>query len=493
MRNNLILKLMGAFLLIIAIGGGVISFLMPRATRNAFQLYSTRSNQVYARQLVPVFSEHYLQNNGWQNVEQFILSESLLQAMPGMMGNGMGKNQNRNNTQELNSTNGMGMQGMELRFILADENGLVIVDTLNEMTEKQISESDLQNGAAIMVNNQLAGTLIVSQANFAQRNTLAGDFLSSVNKAIFSSAGIAGIIALFLGGILFFQITSPLRQLKNAATRIASGDLTQRVNIHTQDEFGELGKTFNSMAESLENAELQRRQLTADIAHELRTPLTAIQATLEGIQDGVLPFNEEQTAALYSESLLLNRLVGDLRQVSLADAGQLKLDFHKTDVSVLLRQVIEHSKTQSDQKGIVVFADIQPDIPLIYLDADRITQVLNNLIRNSLMYTPEGGTITIQAKLNPAQDFLEISVQDSGTGIDPADLLRVFDRFYRADKSRARLSGGSGLGLTIVKNFVEAHGGNVYAESPVYFDENQTGYGTRIYFTLPIEPRSKIN
>ena len=486
MRNNLIQKLMGAFLLVIAIGGGVIFFLMTRATRDAFQLYSTRSNQVYARRLAPDFADYYSQNNGWKNIEQFILSESLLQAMPGTMGNGMGKNQNRDDFQELNDTNGIWMQGMELRYLLVDENGMVIVDSLNEMAGKKISESDQQYGAAISVNDQLVGTLIVSQANFLQRNTLAGDFLSSVNKAIFSSAGIAGIIALLLGGILFFQITSPLRQLKSAAARIASGDLTQRVHIRTRDEFGDLGKTFNTMAESLENAEVQRRHLTADIAHELRTPLTAIQATLEGIQDGVLPFNEEQAAALYSESLLLNRLVGDLRQVSLADAGQLKLDLHEADINTLIRQVIEHSKTQSDQKGIIFSVDIQTGIPLIELDDDRIKQVLSNLIRNSLMYTPSGGKIIIQAKMKPSQGFLEISVQDSGTGINPADLPHIFDRFYRADESRARLNGGSGLGLAIVKNFVEAHGGNVYADSPVFFDTDRTGYGTRIYFTLPI-------
>jgi signal transduction histidine kinase len=148
--------------------------------------------------------------------------------------------------------------------------------------------------------------------------------------------------------------------------------------------------------------------------------------------------------------------------------------------------VIEHSKTQSDQKGIIFSVDIQTGIPLIELDDDRIKQVLGNLIRNSLMYTPSGGKIIIQAKMKPSQGFLEISVQDSGTGIDPADLPHIFDRFYRADESRARLNGGSGLGLAIVKNFVEAHGGNVYADSPVFFDTDRTGYGTRIYFTLPI-------
>ncbi len=189
-------------------------------------------------------------------------------------------------------------------------------------------------------------------------NTPAQEFLASVNKAIASSAVIAGVIALILGALLFMQIIAPLRQLKQAAAAIASGDLDQRVAIKSHDEFGELGQTFNHMAESLASIETQRRHLVADVAHELRTPLAAIQGTLEGIQDGVLPLDEEQISALYSETMLLNRLVGDLKLLSLAEAGQLKLERQPTPPGAFIQQVVERAKPQGDQKNIRLETDL---------------------------------------------------------------------------------------------------------------------------------------
>ena len=189
-----------------------------------------------------------------------------------------------------------------------------------------------------------------------------------MNKAIISSAGIAGAIAILLGSILFLQIISPIRKLKAAAMKISGGDLNQRVDIRTQDEFGELGKTFNKMAESLLTAEVQRRHLTADIAHELRTPLTAMQGTLEGIQDGILPFSKEQIAVLYSETLLLNRLVNDLRLISLSETGQLKLDFSEINIEELVKQVIDQIKPQADQK--------ESQSSMIFKEKRRLLQTL---------------------------------------------------------------------------------------------------------------------
>jgi signal transduction histidine kinase len=486
MRNSLIFKLMGAFLLVIAIGALVISVLTSLATRNAFNLYTTRSGQIWAQQLAPQLADYYTQKQSWQGVDvviQDIIGQFPHNGTGTMMGQGRGPGAGG---QFAGGGMMAGMYSMGERLFLADAQGIVVIDTQNELTGQQIPSTQLKNGAPILVDNQLVGTIIVTPNNIATSGTLAGEFLASVNQAIVSSVVAAGILALILGAILSFQITAPLRQLKKAASAIAHGDLSQRVKISSRDELGELGQTFNHMAESLANAETQRQHLVADVAHELRTPLAAIQGTLEGMQDGVLPLDAEQIATLHSETILLNRLVGDLRLLSLAEAGQLKLERQETEPSGFIQQVVERAKSQANQRNIRLETDVPAKLPDIWIDSDRITQVLNNLISNALRYTPEGGTITIRATFPPGEGSLRVSVADTGAGIDPENLPYVFDRFYRADKSRTRSSGGSGLGLAIVKQLVEAHGGSVLAESPIFQGENQEGFGTKISFTLPI-------
>jgi signal transduction histidine kinase len=479
MRNSLIFKLMGAFLLVIAIGALVISALVSQATQNAFTIYTTRNGQAWAQRLAPVLADYYSQNGSWQNVGA-VLQDGLVRIDPSgmMMGNGQGSGRG------LGFRAGAGMMGQ--RLVLADRQGIVVGDTQDEWIGKQISPAEMKNGEPVTLNNDLVGTLLVTPNNIAGTGTPAGEFLASVQQSIITSVVIAGIIALILGAVLFFQITAPLRELKKAAASIAHGDLNQRVAIHSHDELGELGQTFNHMAESLADAETQRQHLVADVAHELRTPLAAIQATLEGMQDGVLPLDDEQVAALYTETMLLNRLVGDLKLLSLAEAGQLKLERQETEPDILIQQIVDRVKTQADQKNVYLKTDLQADLPVIWMDSDRITQVLNNLISNSLRYTPEGGTITVQAAFHTDGNSIYISVVDTGAGIDPENLPYVFDRFYRADKSRTRSSGGSGLGLAIVKQLVEAHGGYVLAESPIFQSDNQKVFGTKISFALPI-------
>jgi len=473
MRNSLIFKLVGAFLLVIAIGSLVIYFITTQVTRRAFSLYSTRSGQVWGQRLALELADYYSQNQGWQGVA-FILQTGTSQAgMHGMnagQGHGMG-----------GSGNAGVMTGMGLRLVLADKDGTVVSDTLGELTGTPLTMDELNGGTPIMAGGTRVGTLIVTSEGLSNSSTLAGRFLASVNRGIIGSAIIAGVIALLLGAALFLQITSPLRKLEKAAAAIASGDLEQRVDIRSKDELGSLGAAFNRMAESLQMAETQRRHLVADVAHELRTPLAAIQATLEGMQDGILPLDEAQVAALYAETMLLNRMAGDLKLLSLAEAGQLKLERAAADLPRLVRQVIERTAAQAGQKDVRLESDLAAHLPPAWVDSDRITQVLNNLLSNALRYTPPGGSIVVKAALSAPGGPLELSVSDSGPGIDPQDLPHVFDRFYRADRSRARTSGGTGLGLAIVRQLVEAHGGRVWAESPIHPQG-----GTRIVFTLPL-------
>jgi signal transduction histidine kinase len=489
MRNSLIFKLMGAFLLVIAIGALVITILVSQATQSAFNLYTTRSGQVWAQRLAPALADYYSNSGSWQGVDAFLQSGNTVINPPGMMVNGPGQGKGLRAGQQP----GGGMMGvLGQRLILVDGQGIVVSDTQDVLTGKQISSAVLKNGTPITVNNNLVGTLIITPNDFPGSGTPAGDFLASVNQAIINSVVIAGIIALALGAALFFQITAPLRQLKKAARAIADGDLSQRVNIRSRDELGELGQTFNYMSESLSKAETQRQHLLADVAHELRTPLAAIQGTLEGMQDGILPKDEEQLAALHAEAILLNRLIGDLRLLSLAEAGQLTLERQEISPGEYIQQVAERIKPQADQKKVTLELDIQKYLPHLWVDSDRIAQVLNNLIGNALRYTPQGGIIKVSAVSSGSVDqTVQVSVSDNGPGIELEALPFIFDRFYRADKSRTRSSGGSGLGLAIVKQLVEAHGGKVAAASPVFKGEDGREYGAKISFTIPVTKKPK--
>lgn len=482
MRNSILLKLMGAFLLVIAIGALVILWMSNRATQNAFNLYTTRNGQAWAQQLAPTYADYYAQNGGWQGVDS-LLQTGLIGVNPtGMMngshGNGMGSGygQGRGPGPGAGMMNGMGQ-----RLILADAQGKVIGDTQGELEGRVLSAAQLANGAPLNAGGETVGTLIVTPSQVTGTADPAAEFLSSVNRSVLTAVFVAGGIAVILAAILLLQITAPLRQLKKAAQSIARGDLSQRVLVGSHDEFGEVSLAFNQMAESLSKAEDQRRQMIADVAHELRTPLTVIQANLEGMQDGVIPTDINQLNALHAETILLSRLIADLRLLSLAEAGELNLERQATDLAELVQRLVERNSSQAQQKGVNLEADIQPELPHVFVDADRIAQVLNNLVGNALRYTPAGGKITIQVALNHSNSKeVQLSVTDTGPGIAPDALPYVFDRFYRADKSRARSSGGSGLGLAIVKQLVEAHGGTIKAVSPVF----EGGYGTRFSFNL---------
>ena len=474
MRSSLIFKLMGAFLLVIAIGAVVISLLTSQATQSAFNLYTTRSGQAWAQSLAPVLADYYAQKNDWQGVDALLQSGLTPDGMGAghMMGNGQGRGFGASGTM-------MGIS-MGQRLVLTDAQELVVSDTSGELVGKSLSPQEIDNGQPVLLGGRQIGTLIVSPNYQAEQGTPASDFLDSVNRSILTSVVIAGVIALILGAVLFLQITAPMRQLQKAAGSIAAGDLSQRVTVRSSDEIGQLGQTFNLMAESLARAEKQRQHMVADVAHELRTPLAVIQANAEGMLDGVLPFDPEQVNAIYQETLLLNRLVGDLRLLSLAEAGELPLERQPTPPGALVEQVVEHMQSQAAPRGIHLEGNIQGSLPERSLDSDRITQVLSNLIGNALRYTPQDGTIWVEAAARP-DSRVKITVTDSGPGIQPADLPYIFDRFYRADKSRTRASGGSGLGLAIVKQLVEAHGGQISVESPA---DPQKRNGTRFTIIL---------
>mgnify|MGYP003602257928 CR=1 FL=1 len=302
-------------------------------------------------------------------------------------------------------------------------------------------------------------------------------FLNSVNRSLWSAVLAAGIVAVVLSLTISQRILGPVGELTKAAHRMQSGDLRQRVHVQSQDELGALAQAFNAMADGLAETEDLRRHLINDVAHELRTPLSNVCGYLEAMNDGVTEPTPSIIESLYEEAMLLQRLVEDLQELALAEAGQLKLASQPTAIGDIITKTANAHRTAASEKDIQIVIDLAPGLPAVRADRARISQVLRNLLDNAITHTPPGGQITITARQSGT--YVEVSVHDTGSGISYEHLPYVFDRFYRADPSRARATGGAGLGLAIVKQLVEAHGGRAWVRSTV-------GQGSTFLFTVPI-------
>ena len=291
----------------------------------------------------------------------------------------------------------------------------------------------------------------------------------------------AGIGAAVLGTLLVWLLSrrtlAPLQRLSHAARRLGGGDLSQRAEASGPSEIRDLALSFNAMAAGLQEAEQHRRNLTADIAHELRTPLSNIQGYLEAIKDGVVQPTSQTIETSHGQALHLSALVEDLRLLAQVEAGALQLDRTPADLDELLRSAVEAVRPRAEERGVSLDVEVALDLPSLELDATRMAQVLANLLENAISHTLEGGSVGVSAHRAPGA--VVIAVADTGPGIAPEDLPRLFDRFYRVDPSRSRSTGGSGLGLTIARRLVEAHGGEISVESAL-------GQGSTFSISLPI-------
>jgi signal transduction histidine kinase len=310
------------------------------------------------------------------------------------------------------------------------------------------------------------------------RTRLYDQFQNSFQEALGWSALAAGVAALTASLYLSRRVIIPVRAMTSASQRISDGHYGERVQEQSQDELGQLAHSFNQMATKLEEVEEMRRQLIGDVAHELRTPLTTIKGSVEALEDGILPASAETYQLILHEAERLNHLVDDLQELSRVEAGAYELNLHPLQLSSLEGSIQKRLGYQFEEKGISFESHIPSDLSVIQADEHRIIQVLTNLLTNALHYTPKGGKVKLSAsQINGA---VQITVKDNGAGIPEEHLENIFTRFYRVDKSRARHAGGSGIGLTITKHLVEAHGGEIWVKS------DGEGMGSSFTFTLPI-------
>lgn len=440
-------QLIVAFTLVLILAFGSVNLFVGYAAQKEADHFETRLGAARSARVNQMVSRYYSREKGWAN-----LQPSLEQA---------GRVSGR-------------------RIIVTDTQGVVVGDSQLGQSRPWQPNDPVGVFVPIQIDGTQVGTLLVADTD---NREIIGDpaisrLAAAVNLRLFWTGLFAVMGGIFLIALMSRRILAPVVSLTSAARKLGQGDLAQRVADSAPGEIGHLARTFNAMAENLEKAQVQRRSLVADVAHELRTPLSNVQGYLEAVKDGVLPPDEPTVDTIYQQVRHVVKLVEDLRLLALADTGVMRLDRQPASIEDLLHQTAEAFGPAAEVKGVSLKIQSPGQLPPLSMDRTRVAQVLSNLLDNAIFHSPPGGVVTIALQENDRA--VRVSVADTGPGISATDLEFLFDRFYRTDPSRARSTGGTGLGLTIAKQLVEAHGGVIGVESNL-------GEGSRFFFDLPLD------
>ena len=455
MIHKLQFRLFLAFALVIMVTIGTVSVFVYRNTGDELEQYGHQMQQDQSARYEFTLSHYYARQSSWDGIQSWI--------------------------EQLSSID-------QQNIILTDTDDIIIGAT----DDRRIGEKyhDAENATALYLMRmsfnprtgrlsqqpQAIGTLYVNPENIPTPITT--DLAGRINLFLIIGGGMAIAIALIITIILSRRISSPVRLLTSTARELEQGDFSKRVTYDGKGEIGELAAAFNAMADGLERTEKLRRDMVNDTAHELRTPLSNIIGYLEAVRDGVVKPDEATINSLYNEATLLSHLIADLQDLALAEAGELKLVKQTVDLNEIVKQSVAAVQAKAQTKEIKLNVIAPENTPRIQADPHRLRQVLQNLLKNALAYTPAGGSVEIEVSTD-TKDKVTIKVTDTGEGIPEKEIANIFERFYRVDKSRARATGGHGLGLTIARRLVESHGGNITVKS-------QPGKGSCFSVTLPV-------
>jgi signal transduction histidine kinase len=446
--HSLQFRLLLAFTLVVVITIGATFFFIYQTTRSEIGRFEERTEAMRVGRIEGELSRYYYREGNWEGIQPFV--------------------------EQWGNIHGH-------RIILIDASGTVIADSEGALLGEPYQADSPGRVILTPWEEGAIGTLYTSpelspRAGFPTPPSPPVLYLA-IGRFFLWGGLVAVAIAVALTFLLSRRTLAPVKALTSAARRLGRGDFSQRVQIKDKSELGELARTFNSMASDLERAEKLRQNMVADVAHELRTPLSNIQGYLEALRDGVMKPDKETIRSLHEEASLLSRLVEDLQELSLAEAGELKLVCQSEDIGELIRQAVAAVEAQERAKELSLAVELPDRLPSVSIDSRRIGEVLRNLLENAVAHTGKGDTITVTAR--PLNKWVEVGVTDTGEGIPAKDLPNIFERLYRVDKSRTRATGGSGLGLTIAKRLVEAHGGKIEVQS-------EPGKGSRFSFTVPV-------
>jgi signal transduction histidine kinase len=495
MRHSLQFRLILAFALVILLTIGVAFLGIWQTTTGQIQRFSDRVERMVSGRIQFTVADYYNLHNGWDGIqpllnqlgEQFNYRIVLTSTDGKIIADSASDEATQTPSQQIDPDKFLRRPIARLSIPPGsivprpsphnDSRPTVVPGTQQLLWpgfDRQLAEpQDLAAGDANIIGYVLLQPQTQSEIGLATLQLLYGE----IGRYFILGAVLAVVMAVFLTLVLSRRILSPVKALTAAAHRLGGGDLSQRVDIKDKGEIGELATTFNSMAGNLERDQQLRREVIADIAHELRSPLTNIRGYVEAVRDRIMQPDEKTVDTIYDETMLLSRLVDDLQELSMAEAGELKLYREDEDVPGLVGQAVSAVKAKAAEKGVSLSTSVPDRLPAVNIDFLRIKQVLLNLLDNAIAHTSTGGAITVAAQ--EGNGMVEISVTDTGEGIPAAELENIFERFHRVDKSRSRATGGSGLGLTIAKSFVEAHGGKIEVQS-------EPGKGSRFAFTVPV-------
>jgi two-component system OmpR family sensor kinase len=472
--NRLWVQLTLAFALVVLVAVSGVAILIQRTAETEFRQYITRSGMLASGSGIDQLVAYYQQAGSWEGVGE-LLSEGVQVGPP--VGGPWPEWRPMPRAP----------QG-SLDLILADADGQIVFDSTGEDVGRRLRAGQKENALSITQTEgeRPIGYLLIALSRREPLGLLERSFLDRLRNILVIGGGLAVVLGLVASVALSRRLTAPLQRLAAAARAVAGGNLGQKVQVEGGTEISEVGQAFNDMTTALAQAETQRQNLVADVAHELRSPLSVMQGNLRAILDDVYPLDKAEVSRVYDETRLLSRLVDDLRELALADAGKLRLHLRPVDSAALVRSAAENLAPPAEAARVTLSTRLPDDLPCVQADPDRVAQVLRNLLLNALRHTPSGGAITVSVRA--AGDYVEIAVEDTGEGIAPADLPHVFERFWRADPSRARsdrLDGGTGLGLSVAQSLVDAQGGRIWAESHL-------GQGSIFRFTLPCsdDPRA---
>lgn len=447
MWSSISLKLTVAFAFVSIMGIVLVAFFIRMRAQGEFDHYvKVRTDDDFGSRL----ADYYQTHQSWQGVGEVFTEPPSPRSKPRVL------------------------------FTVVDTNHEVVYGTSSYSVGTPVASTVVEEAMPIQSSGQVVGWLIVDNPPAATPRggySPENDYINRMTNAVVTAALIAMVVAVVIGASLARTLSHPIQELTEATRRIARGALGYQVTVRARDELGALAESFNQMSADLAQATDLRRQMTADIAHELRSPLSVILGYTEALSEAKLPGSADIFQSLHIEARHLQRLIDDLRLLSLADAGELPLALQPAAPKLLLEQVRMSYASQTSRHHVSLSVDAPDDLPDIYVDPDRLAQVLGNLVSNALRYTPARGEIILSAARRGGQ--VELSVRDTGAGISEENLRHIFDRFYRGDEARFSETGESGLGLAIARSIVEAHHGTVAVESV-------EGKGSTFILSLPV-------
>lgn len=456
--RSISLKITLVLVVVSLVGALFTSFYIQNRTQKAFDDYIHDLDQ---QVLVEALTEHFLIYGNWEKAQTVFL-----EVFPFTIRNNQGDNTGGNNP------------GISAPFILTSPKGEILDTSPGPGSPKpgsSIPMVEVEKGIPLNVDGEIVGWLVPAKIQ-RPRNNIQQDFLGTVQQGLIISSIVTLLIALSLGGFLIQSFTRPIRKLAGATEKVAGGELGYQVDIESRDELGKLASSFNNMSADLEKADLARKQMTADIAHDLRTPLTIMQGYTEVMSEGTMAGSPEIYQVMHQQAQHLNYLIDDLKTLSLLDSQELSFQIQNIDPVYVLQQVESAFSPHASEKGIQLTLTSDQNLPRVNLDPDRLTQILGNLINNAIQILSPGGKIDVSALQEGEK--LVLKVTDNGPGISDENLPLIFDRSFRADKSRASGNGSSGLGLSITKKLVESQGGSISVESEI-------GTGTTFLIEFP--------